>query len=157
MRPLRHIASRVYLYVARERSIRRSQVATAWNIAPKRGTDVRWFTISSHVWKHTSRTCPTCFHTNSDDGSSPRCLLATPRSFYLRVPWPVSRYHMQCWVPEMIGQRKIIKNHEATKLGQLPLDLRTCKMPKSPGWRRKAQLLQRCDAALKTWGLAGRL
>ena len=35
--------------------------------------------------------------------------------------------------------------------------IRTCKMPKSPGWRRKAQLLQRCDAALKTWGLAGRL
>jgi len=25
----------------------------------------------------------------------------------------------------------------------------------SSSWRRKAQLLQRCDAALKTWGLAG--
>ena len=65
-------------------------------------------------------------------------------------------YHMQFWVLKMIGQTKIIKNHKATKLGH-PMDLRTCnRMPKTPGWRRKAQLLQHCDAALKTWGLAGR-
>ena len=64
---------------------------------------------------------------------------------------------MQFWVLKMIGQTKIIKNHKATKLGQHPMDLRTCnRMPKTPGWRRKAQLLQHCDAALKTWGLAGR-